>query len=94
MKILWFRNYKVGVVSLQQGTNSATIFDDFATVFDDFAAICDNFVAIFDDSAYTSILQPLYNSFAAIFDNFSAILRHQCVVKFNIRSETTPNILQ
>ena len=43
--------------------NFAAIFDAFEAIFDNLAAIFDDFVAVFDNSAYTTIIQRLYNDF-------------------------------
>ena len=55
--------------------NFAAILDDFEAIFDDFAAIFDDFVSVFDDSAYTMIIQRLYNDLRRI----STILRRLCI---------------
>ena len=69
----------------------AAILDNFAAIFDDFATIFDDFVAVFDDSAYTTIIQRLYNDFAAIFDDFATIMHWLCTY-INLLCETTPKV--
>ena len=58
-------------------------------IFDDFAAIFDDFVSVFDDSAYTMIIQRLYNNFAANIDDFATIMHWLCTY-INLLCEITP----
>ena len=69
--------------------NFAAIFDNFTAIFDNFAAISMIFVAVFDDSAYTMIIQRLYNDVAANIDDFATIMHWLCTY-INLLCETTP----